>query len=97
MKIRNGFVSNSSSSSFCILGIKLNDEQQDNVFKNKDIHTEYGISNLEGEFAGFYPYQMNENETLSQFKDRLVEAFKSEGIEIKKTDIEWWEDGGYNG
>jgi hypothetical protein len=41
MKIRSGFVSNSSSSSFVMIGVQLNSEQEDVLKKYVEENTEY--------------------------------------------------------
>ena len=104
MKIRSGFVSNSSSSSFCILGIAVDDEtyeKLDNIpysSRNEDtLDTQTGISNEDDRYIGYCPEKMKDDETLSQFKDRIVEAANKLGITINKNEICWITDGGYNG
>ncbi len=105
MKIRSGFVSNSSSSSFCILGLEITNEQYDNIYANKKtiedkqmvLDLETSVSYEDGYFAGMYPARMKDDETLGQFKQRIVEGFKLAGMEVQPTQLDWYEDGGYNG
>jgi hypothetical protein len=40
---------------------------------------------------------MKDDETLSQFKDRIVEEASKLGITVDKNKIDWYIDGGYNG
>jgi hypothetical protein len=96
MKMRNGFVSNSSSSSFCLVGIVLeSDELRKLIGKFKpegNEEYEYSLSELIHEYVdsidskaeisieidhesdiywiGHDIFEMKENETLAQFKDR---------------------------
>ena len=104
MKIRSGFVSNSSSSSFCILGVSVTSEQYDKVnsvrYSNRTSDTldaHCGISDDSSYYIGYYPGKMKDDETLSQFKDRMIAAFTDVGITVDKKDIDWITDGGYNG
>jgi hypothetical protein len=104
MKIRQGFVSNSSSSSFCILGFEATNEEYDKVdavpYKERTdttLNTECGISNDEWKLIGYNPSKMREDETLSQFKDRIVTEAAKLGITVTKDKIDWFTDGGYNG
>lgn len=101
MKIRNGFVSNSSSSSFVLYGIEVSTEQlhklmierlgeekanelledgcyytiADEVFNEEEnfeiIYTDIGI------FFGRDPFNVGDNETGKEFRDK-VEKFAKE-------------------
>jgi hypothetical protein len=100
MKIRNGFVSNSSSSSFCILGVQTTQEEYDKVcsMENTTLNTECGINEWDNSvYVGFNPEGMKDDETLLQFKTRLIEEMKKAGLTYKIEDLYWKTDGGYNG
>lgn len=104
MKIRSGFVSNSSSSSFCILGVGVDSETFEKVdaipYNERNVDTlnaQTGISCEDEYYLGYNPGKMKDDETLSQFKDRIVNAASKVGITIKKEEIDWITDGGYNG
>lgn len=104
MKIRSCFVSNSSSSSFCILGIRLPENfDEDSFYKNnkidkKFLEFEYGIYNYYDQyFIGVNPEQMKNDETLIQFKERICQEIKKLGIDIKPDELNWFIDGGYVG
>jgi len=100
MKKRNGFVSNSSSSSFCLLGIPVPENKSlksiwDRI-KDTSLDFEYGISEIEGEVIGFSPEIMKEYETLFDFKNRTVSDLEKAGFKAKSKDLEWLIDGGYD-
>ncbi len=104
MKIRSGFVSNSSSSSFCILGVSASNKDYKKVSdipyneRNENTLTyESGINDSEEKYIGFNPERMRDDETLGQFKDRIIAAAEKIGIVIEKKNLDWITDGGYNG
>ena len=104
MKIRSGFVSNSSSSSFCLLGVYIAGEDKE---AQKLFHERIGETELELEYAcnewddsitvGLPPYKMQEDETLRQFKERVVTELKKIDADDWVKEISWHTDGGYNG
>lgn len=103
MKLRTGFVSNSSSSSFCILGVSVDAETIDkvegafDVLKNTRIRTQYSISHDDGKYVGIDVTSMKDDETPAQLKKELVETLRKVGIEVAIESVEFIEDGGYNG
>lgn len=101
MKIRNGFVSNSSSSSFCILGFTANVTQTgivEKAFKETSLDVEYAINEGDdSKYIGMCPEKMQDNETLRQFKRRIVDECKKLEIDVNIASLGWITDGGYNG
>ncbi len=108
MKIREGFVSNSSSTSFCILGVDVTAErklieryQNSNYYNKMDIgclSLREGLENLgyhEMYYLGAHPSEMRPTETLFEFKERIVEEMKEKcDIDIDVDDLKWLEDAG---
>ena len=105
MKIRSGFVSNSSSASFCILGIEVPETFNTNTFYNrardfKLLELEQGLGEMYSQdqlMIGASPEIMKDTETLWHFKKRICEEFKKLGMDVKPEDLRWFIDGGFNG
>lgn len=85
MKIRNGFVSNSSSSSFCIIGVHVSETDYDKIQEMDSI--------IDGDFVfyhgdeygsvfGLYPDSILETHTLAEarqiFKNKLTDVIGEE-------------------
>jgi hypothetical protein len=79
MKIRQGFVSNSSSSSFVVIGNSVNIEsiKPENLNNNKHI-TYYATSGCDGE-SGFGPImvEIKDNDMLEMLKNPPIETENS--------------------
>jgi hypothetical protein len=81
MKIRAGFCSNSSSSSFCIYGVYTEDgdlvkSMDNNEFDNalsKANFDFYHLDGLDGYYIGRELTSMKEDETMREFKKRVEE------------------------
>lgn len=104
-KIRNGFVSNSSSSSFCILGISVSRSEFEN--KNlevpwdcKEFDIERGLENYYDEWVvGISPNRLlKETQPLPKIREDLrVKLEKYFNREVTIEEVQFRTDGGYDG
>lgn len=85
MKIRNGFVSNSSSSSFCILGKPFDYSDLETTFKDKDFSK---LGNSLYEIGGNLVENTNlHSETgISEYYDNIIIGLDIDTIETKHAD-----------
>lgn len=98
MKIRTGFVSNSSSSSFCLLGLSFETENDAPKREKSKLDFEYACNDGDDfVYLGLKPEKMNNEETLLQFKQRIVDEFAKDGYVTTVEKLSWHTDGGYNG
>lgn len=87
MKIRSGFVSNSSSSSFCLWGVELEENEFKSIYKidddeDTDMYAlldkkvkglEYVYSGEDGQlYLGMSPGEMKDHQTLGGFKEDIA-------------------------
>jgi len=96
MKIRNGFVSNSSSSSFCIYGIKIKGREKEGRAEEIGLEAHYGDSNLGDNYLyiGRSWCNIGDNETGAQFKKDIEKKIKDAfGIDKCSTIEEAWQNG----
>ncbi len=77
MKIRTGFVSNSSSSSFCIYGVYVDNltrvakENLEDSAHKLALYTSYGPDGYEGLFIGMSWASIQDNQTGGEFKKEI--------------------------
>lgn len=102
MKIRNGFVSNSSTTSFCICGFSVKEnwpqflQHQDKKRSETASKLDsYHCEDAEVSYYGLAIEEMKDDETLQQFKDRTKSLCKEIfGDAIKDVDfriiVEGW-------
>lgn len=101
MKIRDGFVSNSSTSSFMIMGVSYD---RDEIMTTFNVEDSYDVcekfDTLDVEFGyecdyaaiGLSPEKMKDDETLLDFKNRIVEELNKSELDVKVADLGWHED-----
>ena len=100
MKVRKGFVSNSSSSSFCVVGKQYNEEDYEKIFNDLDWESPiYGVRITEYDpyTVGLSIDKMKDEETLAEFKKRAYEEIHKIDKDIKLEEISIHTDGGYDG
>lgn len=97
MKVRTGFVSNSSTTSFCIVGsyVKdLGDEFEDKLYELGSKLSSYGYDWSGDRYVGLSIRQMNDEETLAEFKERAKKELAGIGIEVDTVVVMvegWWD------
>jgi hypothetical protein len=100
MKIRNGFVSNSSSTSFCLLGLCLGKnarKKAQEIIKDTQLRMERDCGGGDYIYVGMPPEAMKDEETLKEFKDRILKQICDKDPSFVNTKLEWITDGGYDG
>lgn len=106
MKIRSSFVSNSSSSSFCIMGVLLDCDSPEKAFSKWDGENSYdffrtlefreGIDELaDYSVVGMDVNAMKDNETKTQFRHRVFEELQKYGYIGDESAVDFRVDGGY--
>lgn len=83
MKIRQGFVSNSSTTSFCIYGVETNEDVWEDA-KEVGLAIESFSDYSEYDYAVGLPYHMiQDNETGAEFKHRVQTAIRKIFPDVK--------------
>lgn len=85
MKIRQGFVSNSSTSSFMIMG-KWLDDAPENLRELRNQGIRYYESDEDGPCIGL-SFDIKDDETWGQYKDRVAKVLTTYGVPAEAKDI----------
>lgn len=98
MKIRNGFVSNSSSTSFCIYGTRIANKSFDFMSELEKLGFDYHYADQWGDdlIVGGSLMNCRDDQTMGDFKKEIMEKLK----QFLKTDdikCDVVQDGWYNG
>jgi hypothetical protein len=82
-----------------VLGIVCPDDYDMKKYRCGDLLTEEsGIYDYYDEIIlGARPDKMKDNETLLEFKTRIVKEMKKCGLKVDVKDLGWIKDGGYDG
>jgi hypothetical protein len=98
MKIRIGFVSNSSNTSFCIFGKYVSYDKYKTLPNTLDTHSASQYNFDEDYVVGLSPERMINTETVSEFKER-VRKMLSEALneEVQLNECCWHINGWYDG
>lgn len=100
MKVRKGFVSNSSSTSFCIVGVQYSEEEyekiEQQVFETPEL-CGTRITEYDPFTVGLHINKMLDTETLGEFKKRSLDLINKIDKTITIKDIGIHIDGGYDG
>ena len=87
MKIRQGFVSNSSTTSFSVIGdwVKAPDHFDDPSYEMELLEEHLCVYSMDGEYAVGLSYDdMKKDETKAQFEQRIKDlVFKHLGVKIE--------------
>jgi hypothetical protein len=111
MKIRNGFVSNSSSSSFIITGINfsVHSDDLDDKFRHDleecedemwEVFDKYGIEYVgdeDGEYIGIATNFTDETRTIKQLKEEAFNKLKKVFKKLDYSQIDFFYGSTYNG
>jgi hypothetical protein len=103
MKTRKGFVSNSSTTSFCLYGIYLEEDQQKewmetyNKIKKWDELESYSAPYTDSIYLGKSLAKLKDDETGKQFKDHVKELIRNYFPDTKDSDFCIMENGWYDG
>lgn len=98
MKIRTGFVSNSSTSSFIVWGTYVSNEEtaelgdSDFIDKIYEAGLKYGYDNEGDRMVGLSPADMKDDQTLLEFKQSIVDTLKKLGVVVAVTSLEYIEE-----
>jgi hypothetical protein len=99
MKIRQGFVSNSSTTSFCIMGVAIDhpDFPEDHKYHEWDFYEVCEKNDLEcysmeyrsDYFVGLAPQNMKDDETVRDLKNRVLKNMEKIGIHVNYEELDW--------
>jgi hypothetical protein len=104
MKIRQGFVSNSSTTSFCIYGMKYDGPESNDEDEDESLYDKLKGTGLEhhrnpnggSPYVGMSPWNMEDDETMAQFRKR-VEKLITKKLGVSNPDCGIIEEAWYDG